>query len=77
MKWLKQSGLKVNDAKKEICSLYSKYNPPIKLKINGKKINSIKSMNILLVYFDSKLYWQKHIQMQYQNPKKPSRQSKS
>ena len=37
-----------------------KDNPPIKLKINGTEIKSIKSINVLGVHFDSKLNWQNH-----------------
>ena len=62
IKWLRQSGLKVNDAKTEICLFYRKDTPPINIVINGNEITSAKSINVLGVTFDSKLNWQTHVQ---------------
>ena len=58
IKWLKESGLKVNDDKTEICLFYRKDTPPIKIEINGIEITSLKSINVLGITFDSKLNWQ-------------------
>jgi exonuclease III len=58
IKWLKESGLKVNDDKTEICLFYRKDTPPIKIEINGNEISSSQSMNVLGITFDSKLNWQ-------------------
>ena len=58
IKWLKQSGLKVNDSKTEICLFYRKDTPPIKIAINGNEIVSLRSINVLGIIFDSKLNWQ-------------------
>jgi hypothetical protein len=62
IKWLKNSGLKVNDAKTEVC-LFSRTDVrPIKLTINGIELTTKKSMNVLGVHFDTKLNWQTHMQ---------------
>ena len=58
IKWLKESGLKVNDGKTEICLFYRKDTPPVKIEINGNEITSSKSINVLGITFDSKLNWQ-------------------
>ena len=60
-KWLKDSGLKVNELKTEICLFYRKDTPPIEINIGNVIIKSMTSMNVLGVEFDSKLNWSKHI----------------
>ena len=60
-KWLKDSGLVVNEAKTEICLFHRNDQLPIEITINGTKIRSKKSMNVLGVIFDSKLNWGEHI----------------
>ena len=54
-KWLKDSGLKVNENKTELCLFYRKDTPQIEIAINNVMIKSMKSMNVLGVEFDSKL----------------------
>ena len=63
IKWLTDSGLKVNDGKTEICLFYRKDCPPVRVVVNGNEITSKKSMNVLGVHFDTKLNWQTHTQM--------------
>ena len=63
IKWLSQSGLKVNEEKTEICLFYRKDNAPITLRINGTDIKSKNTIKVLGVHFDSKLNWQTHIEM--------------
>ena len=70
IKWLKQSGLKVNDAKTEFCLFYRKDSPPVKLNINNIELTSVKSMKVLGVLFDSKLNWQSHLQLAITKSKK-------
>jgi hypothetical protein len=54
-KWLKDSGLKVNQGKTEIC-LFSKRNiAQVRIKFNGTTIESKKSKKVLGVVFDLKL----------------------
>ena len=47
IKWLKQSGLKVYDAKTEFCLFYPKDSSPVKLIVNNVELTSVKSMNVL------------------------------
>ena len=51
-KWLKDSGLKVNEQKNEMVLFYKKDCLPIR---------SIDCMNVLGVKFDSKLQWSRHV----------------
>ena len=57
IKWLKDSGLKVNDAKTEIYLFYRANTQPIEIEINGSIITSKQTMNMLGIQFDSKLQW--------------------
>ena len=60
-KWLKGSGLLVNEAKTEICLFHTRDQPPIKVRVLNAEITSSKSMNVLGVIFDCKLTWSTHI----------------
>ena len=57
IKWLKDSGLKVNDAKTDICLFYKADTLPIQIEINGCVIRSNQTINVLGVIFDSKMQW--------------------
>ena len=61
-KWFKDSGLKVNEGKTDMCLLYKKDIPPVILNLNGNDLLSKDSMNILGVAFDCKLNWQIQVQ---------------
>ena len=54
--WLKKSGLKVNESKTELCLFFKR-----EIILNNVSVKSKTSMNVLGVYFDSKLTWSKHI----------------
>ena len=60
-KWIKKSGLQVNDEKTEICLFHYQYQGNIivevKFELNGINIVSKPNMNVLGVIFDSKLNW--------------------
>ena len=56
-KWLKDSGLKVNEKKTEICLFHRNDTQIITLTLQGQQITSKKFMNVLGVTFDSKLNW--------------------
>ena len=56
-KWLKDSGLKVNESKTEICLFHRLDAMPIHLTLNNIEIISKPSMNVLGIIFDSKLQW--------------------
>ena len=56
-KWLKDSGLKVNEAKTEMCLFHRNDQPAISINLQGNLITSSKTMNVLGILFDSKLSW--------------------
>ena len=60
-KWLKGSGLVVNESKTQICLFHQNDQPLIDVILEGVRITSEKSMNVLGVTFDSKLNWNTHI----------------
>ena len=52
-----QSGLKVNEAKTEIC-LFSRTNmPPVLIKISNQEVETKNQINVLGIIFDSNLKW--------------------
>ena len=57
LKWLKDSGLKVNEAKTEICLFHRQDCPEIHIKVGEALVKSKKSINVLGIVFDSKLQW--------------------
>jgi hypothetical protein len=57
LKWLKDSGLKVNEAKTEICLFHRQDYPDIHIKVGEALVKSKKSMNVLRIIFYSKLQW--------------------
>ena len=60
-KWLRGSGMIVNESKTEICLFHRHDKLPIQIKIQNITVTSKKSMNVLGVIFDSKLIWNIHI----------------
>ena len=60
-KWLKKSGLKVNDSKTEMCLFSRSDCHEINLIINGVTIISKQTINVLGVIFDAKLQWTQHV----------------
>ena len=58
---MRDSGLRVNEAKTEVCLFYKNNHPLIELEFNNVKVKSKTSMNILGVQFDSRLQWTEHI----------------
>ena len=56
-KWLRDSGLTVNEAKTECCLFYKNDHQLINLTINNVEIRSKPTINVLRVLFDSKLNW--------------------
>ena len=70
MKWLRQSGLVVNEEKTELCLFYKRDHPVINVTINNKLVRSKKTINVLGVTFDSKLQWGEHIAQAINKSKK-------
>jgi exonuclease III len=62
--WLKDSGLKVNETKTELCLFYRRDTPPIEITIGNDILKSKTEMNVLGVIFDSKLTWSSHVSKQ-------------
>ena len=60
-KWLRGSGMVVNESKTELCLFHKNDQTPIQIRIDGVTVTSQKSMNVLGVHFDSKLNWSTHI----------------
>ena len=60
-KWLRQSGMTVNETKTEICMFHKTNVNMVDFTINGITIKSKQSINILGVQFDAKLNWEQHI----------------
>ena len=57
VKWLKDSGLKVNKNKTELCIFHSNKNTDGRLKIDNTTILSKTQINVLGLTFDSRLNW--------------------
>jgi hypothetical protein len=70
IKWLRQSGLKVNDSKTEVCLFHRKDQPPIQINIANTSIPSKDRIGVLGVIFDSKLQWHYQIQNTINKSKK-------
>ena len=60
-KWLKDSGLKVNESKTELCLFHRNPHELISLIFNGVTLTSKHHMNVLGVVFDSRLQWNEHV----------------
>jgi hypothetical protein len=60
-KWLRKSGLKVNQSKTELCFFYKRDCAPIEIVQNESTITSKSVINVLGVIFDYKLHWSHHI----------------
>ena len=60
-KWLKESGLKVNENKTELCLFHRNDTQIITINLQNQMITSKKSMNVLGVEFDSKLNWSQQV----------------
>ena len=61
VKWLSNSGLKVNESKTEMCIFYKRDTHPMSIEVNGAVITSSSTMNVLGVIFDSKLQWSNQV----------------
>ena len=61
MDWLRDSGMKVNESKTDLCLFHRGDTTPITITINETQLTSKCRMNVLGVIFDSKLSWADHI----------------
>ena len=69
-KWLRDSGLVVNEKKTEICVFHRNDQPTINVNLLGSVVSSQKSMNVLGVMFDCKLNWDLHVALAIDKAKK-------
>ena len=61
IKWLKGSGLKVNEKKTELCIFHQNGNTDGSLSIDNSLITSKNEINVLGITFDSKLQWSSQV----------------
>jgi hypothetical protein len=61
IKWLKGSGLKVNEKKTELCIFHQNVNTDGSLSIDNSFITSKNEINVLGITFDSKLQWSSQV----------------
>ena len=61
IKWMKQSGLKINEDKTEVCCFYKHNMVPLTIRVGNNLIETKDSINVLGVTFDTKLTWSKHV----------------
>ena len=60
-KWLRDSGLKVNESKTEICLFHRSESQSIEIIVNGVTLKSTPQIKVLGVIFDSGLKWTQQI----------------
>ena len=60
-KWLRDSGLLVNESKTEVCLFHKNDQPKIIITLQNLHIESKKEMNVLGVIFYCKLNWNAHV----------------
>ena len=61
IRWLRDSGMTVNETKTEVCLFYKSDVTPVNVTINNITIKSKPSINILGVQFDSRLNWEQQV----------------
>ena len=69
-KWLKDSGLKINETKTELCLFHRNDHEPITITVNNILLTSKHSINVLGVQFDSKLSWSNQVNTSINKAKK-------
>ena len=67
IKWMKDSGLKVNENKTEICLFYRTVPPIISLEIGNQIVSTTPFMNVLGVVFDATMKWNQQIESTLKN----------
>jgi hypothetical protein len=67
VKELKDSGLKVNEGKTEMCLFHRNDQPSTSIKLQGLTIKTKKEMNVLGVVFDNKLNWSSYVAQAIKN----------
>jgi hypothetical protein len=70
LKWLKDSGLMVNESKTELCVFHRSQRTRINMTIGEHTVKSKRSMTILGIIFNENLTWSEHIEQAIKNSKK-------
>ena len=60
-KWLKDSGLKVNETKTKICLFHRNVTRPVDVILNGITLKITPTIKVLGVIFDSQLKWTQQV----------------
>ena len=60
-RWLKHSGLIVNETKTELCLFHKANHNPIDITINNVNIRSKTTINVLGILFDSQMKWEPQV----------------
>ncbi len=60
-RWLKHSGLIVNESKTELCLFHKANHNPIDITINNVNIRSKTTINVLGILFDSQMKWEPQV----------------
>ena len=66
-KWLKDSGLVVNEKKTELCLFHKNPQPLVELQINNDLIRSKNIINVLGITFDSQMKWEQQVSQAIKN----------
>ena len=67
IKWMKASGLKVNEDKTELCLFYRTMPPMITLQIGNQTVSTTTFMNVLGVTFDATMKWSHQVELVLKN----------
>ena len=68
-KWLKDSGLKVNETKTKICLFHRNVTRPVDVILNGITLKSTPTIKVLGVIFHSQLKWTQQVTNSIQKAK--------
>ena len=69
-KWLKDSGLVVNEKKTELCLFHKNPQPLVELQINNDLIKSKNIINVLGITFDSQMKWEQQVSQAIKNSRR-------
>ena len=61
MKWLTDSGLKINEDKTDLCLFFKNDTSPIVIQIGNAQVKTKTEINVLGVTFDSRMNWSRHV----------------
>jgi hypothetical protein len=74
-KWLKYSGIIVNETRTDLCLFYNAHHNPIEITINNLTVRSKNSINVLGIQFDSQLKCDQQVSQAIKKSKKSHNQT--